>query len=376
MEPFEFYVNSWYLNRVSLAKVLYLQVHLTQKCQNHCKHCYHREIDSDIDTFSLDALLQILQVFNAKAKLLGYPFQVDFTGGDPFLYPYLSEVVRFCKEMNINYGFKGNPEIILANPKIIDCYLKPSTGISLSVDGLYEFHDSLRCRGSFSRTVRAMELIKNSGVFLRINTTVSKGNANCIIPLLDYFLQNGFIIDDYTWARYWSLEETSNILSASELRILFDNLTDYLKRKFNDPDFYYKTPDNRVVPRIMFSFKEHMWYPYFAESGVLSKKVIEKVNRTKNSTNCTATKHVYIIDPDCKIYKCRKLPETSINIDDIGLDIACNYTKGVQLGCAKCYYYNGCGGCSAISKSFTGSISEIEPNCPYKKRTSNPSNAD
>lgn len=366
MDLFRYYVNEWYRNRTNLSKIFYCQIHVTKRCQNDCIHCYFKELKAcDID-ISISELNRLLDIIKKQALSLGLSARIDFTGGDPLLYPYLGEAIKHCDDLGIQYGFKCNPETLL-NPSgfIINSLLR-SSGVSLSLDGLNKTHDFFRREGSFDCTINAIKIIKELGIQLRLNTTVSRYNISDLIPLLDFLIEENIVVDDYTWARYWSMENPNDIISSSDLKTIFSEMTQYMRKLFSLPSFYFRTPDNRVVPQIMFGFKEHQWYPFLVQEGLIDSDIQEQVSHSKNCINCTATKHFYIIDPDLSVYKCRKLPETKINISEFGLLSACDYSKGTELECKKCEFYNGCGGCSAITKCFTGKIFESEPFCPYK----------
>lgn len=242
-----------------------------------------------------------------------------------------------------------------------------SYGISLSLDGLRETHDSFRSDGSFDRTIEAIHNLKAVGIQLRLNITVSKQNVNNLIPLLEFLVRERIIIDDLTWARFWSMANPEDIIDASTLKIVFAEITAYLRELFSKPSFYVRTEDNRIVPQIMFGFKEHQWYPFFVQTGIVSPAVQEMVTNSHNCINCTATKHFYIIDPDLSIYKCRKLPESKVMLSEFGRESACIFFATYDIECKTCAFYNGCGGCSAIAKCFTGSILQSEPLCPYKE---------
>lgn len=366
MGPFEFYVNSWYRNRLKLGNIFYCQVHLTRRCQNNCKHCYFRELQDMPVDFSFSDLQLLLEMIKNRSLEQKLAPRVDFTGGDPFLYPYLDEALELCSSLGIPYGFKGNPETILKLNGRLKKYILQSSGVSLSLDGLRETHDAFRSNGSFDRTIEAIHTLKAVGAQLRLNITISKQNINNLIPLLEFLLKEKIVVDDLTWARYWSMANSEDIIDARTLKIVFSEVTDYLRELFSKPSFYIRTQDNRVVPQIMFGFKEHQWYPFFVQSGVINPSVQEMVSNSRNCINCTATKYFYIIDPDLVVYKCRKLPESKVPFCEFGRESTCDYFGAYDIECRSCAFYNGCGGCSAITKCFTGSILQTEPFCPYK----------
>lgn len=366
MDLFTFYVNEWYRNRINLDHIFYCQIHLTKRCQNDCRHCYFKDLPKCNTDIQLTELKHLLDTVKGRATSLGLVARIDFTGGDPLLYPYLGEVVNYCNELSIPYGFKCNPETLLGLSNFLKSYLLGSSGVSLSLDGLREKHDCLRRKGSFDTTIDAIKKLKELGIQLRLNTTVSQYNIDNLIPLLQFLIREKIVVDDYTWARYWSMTNPSDIIDSHQLKTIFSELTQYMKQLFSSPSFYIRSPDGRLVPQIMFGFKEHQWYPFLVREGIINSDIKQLISNNSNCINCTATKHFYIVDPDLSIYKCRKLQETKIDFSEFGMPSACNYHKAGILECEKCEFYNGCGGCSAIAKCFNGNIYNSEPLCPYK----------
>lgn len=366
MDLFRYYVNQWYRNRLRLCDIMYCQIHLTRRCQNECKHCYFRELDVHNGDFPLGKLIEFLSTLKEKASELKLKPRVDFTGGDPLLYPDLIPAIEICNSLCIPYGFKCNPETIVTSDLITKNIIRNSSGVDLSLDGLRLMHDSLRREGSFDCTLRAIHLLKEMRVKIRINTTVSRRNINNLIPLINFLIKENIIIDDYTWARYWSEENYKEILTASELRIVFNDMLQYLQVLFSEPSFYIRLQDKRIVPKIMFGFKEHQWYPFLVHEGMINDDIQQQILQSPNCINCTGTKHFYIVDPDCSIYKCRKLRETRIQLAEFGTNETNALLKGIESKCKECVFYNGCGGCAAITKCFTGNMFDVEPSCPYK----------
>lgn len=269
MDLFKYYVNEWYRNRINLSKIFYCQIHVTKRCQNNCIHCYFKELkECDID-ISISELNRLLDVIKKQALSLGLSARIDFTGGDPLLYPYLGEAIKHCDDLGIQYGFKCNPETLLNPSDFIINSLLRSSGVSLSLDGLNKTHDYFRREGSFDCTINAIKIIKELGIHLRLNTTVSRYNISDLIPLLDFLIKERIVVDDYTWARYWSMENPNDIISSCDLKTIFCEMTQYMRNLFSLPSFYFRTPDNRVVPQIMFGFKEHQWYPFLVQEGSL-----------------------------------------------------------------------------------------------------------
>lgn len=362
MNLFQTYVNYWYRNRYFLKYIFYCQIHVTKRCQNTCSHCYFNELRAAPLDMDIKELERILIDVRKRSDSLRLSPRVDFTGGDPLLYPYLDNAVEICQKLCIPFGFKCNPEEIIRHNKRIMNILKLSSGVSLSIDGLEEKHDSIRKKGSFQNAMRAIEILKQSGIHLKINTTVSYDNISDLIPLIEFINMSGIVVDDYTWARYWSKKNTEKIIKCIDLDRAFSEMTNYLISYFNQAENYIHTDDGRIVPRIMFGFKEHQWYPFLVNRGLIEPDVQQKIDAEPNCINCTATKHFYIIDPDSSIYKCRKLPESKIEYQDFGNINVCQVHRR-NRECQDCRFFNGCGGCMAIEKALH---SQNLNDCIYK----------
>lgn len=367
MNNFLSYINQWYYERsFSLNKLYYYQIHITKRCQNRCDHCYYREIGSDVQDIDLSYLIKCINDIAINAHALSLTPRVDFTGGDPFLYPYIGKAIDACRKQGIAYGFKCNPDFFIKNRSAdILSLIHDCSEISLSIDGLRSCHDSWRGEGNFSNTIKAAGIVKELGFYLRLNTTLSRKNLNNLLPLVDFILGEGILVDDYTWARYWSLNKIDDIIPAKDLPTIFEEYTSYLLDLFENPKFYRKNDQGDYKPKIFFGFKEHQWFPFFVNQGFISNEVYGRMIETQDCLNCTATKHLYIMDPDETIYKCRKLTCSQGSYLDRKMPGA--FSIRDTSNCSKCIYYNGCGGCAAMSLSFTGNYNCIEPGCAFYK---------
>lgn len=348
-ERLKLYINKWVVNRVSYFEdLLYFQIHITNRCGNHCKHCYFREIPTlhDID---LNACLDFLSKCKSLALKNGKKLQIDFIGGDPLLYPKMVEISRFCTKNQINYGLKCNPNEISDNWDNVRDVVLAANDIMLSLDGLEQTNDYIRSPGNFSQTLTAIEQLKTFNKTVRIHFTASKHNSDEILPLFSFLLQEQFILDDFTWGRYWSEIDKQSVLNETDLAALFYEQISFLSNLFSDKNFYFLNADGRLVPRIFFGFKEHLWIPFFIENGILYDNVAGYILTKKDCINCTATKDVYIVDQGLNIYNCRKKMDVNNYTTDF---FGGNQHKMVftDFICSDCLYSNVCKSCYAIPK--------------------------
>lgn len=60
----------------------------------------------------------------------------------------------------------------------------------VSIDGLEKKHDASRGNGHFDMTVKFLKRIRDFGVSRHVMFTLSKTNANNLIPLMKYLAEN------------------------------------------------------------------------------------------------------------------------------------------------------------------------------------------
>lgn len=356
-ERLKLYINKWVVDRVSFFRdLLYFQIHITNRCGNHCKHCYFREIPT-LGDINLSECSDFILNCKALALRKNKRLKIDFIGGDPLLYPHLTELSRLCVREKIEYGLKCNPNEIVNNWAAVEETVLNCSDVMLSLDGLEQTNDSIRSSGSFQLTLKAMNILKRYKKIVRIHFTASKSNYNEIVPLLRFLLHERFIIDDFTWGRYWSEVDNRFILSEEEMIGIFSQQIEFLNNMFKRSDFFYINDDGHCVPKLFFSFKEHLWIPFFIENNILYDDVVNYILPQSNCLNCTATKDIYIVDQKLQIFNCRKKMTINNHVD--------KFFSGEQKRmefrdflCNDCLYANVCKSCYAIHKKL----------CPYFNR--------
>lgn len=153
-----------------------LQWHITDFCDQHCKHCYMSNVRIH-SPFSFTIHCQIIDDFIEMAKTLGVRAKVNFTGGDPLLHPQIWEIMAYTISKGASVRILGNSFHV--NEETVD-RLK-TLGIyeyQFSLDGMESTHDYIRRDGSFADTVRAIELLSKNGLRVDAMYTVSKLNAH------------------------------------------------------------------------------------------------------------------------------------------------------------------------------------------------------
>ena len=232
------------------------QWHITDECDQRCKHCY---IFSEDNCKKTDAMnweqmretfyncLDFCEVY----KRLPYFY---ITGGDPILHRHFWRLLALLKEHEIPFTIMGNPfhltDKICQRLKLYGCQK-----YQLSIDGMQETHDWFRKPGSFNCTLEKIDCIKKVGIRSVIMTTVSGINIKEIPDIIDIVVSAG--ADIFAFARYCPTSEEKDIgISPQEYR----NLLDTCYKKFKK----YEAEGCTTY----FNKKDHLWTLYEYEKGI------------------------------------------------------------------------------------------------------------
>jgi radical SAM protein with 4Fe4S-binding SPASM domain len=148
-----------------LPSLRYLQLHITEKCNLNCAHCYLGEKESkDLD---IKIIKKAVREFSPNG------LKVLVTGGEPLLHSRFWDVIRVASRFPVRLELLSNGTLITR--KVARKLAKYVHGVQISLDGMKAGHDSMRGVGCFEKTV---EGIKNAREVLDVNiaTMIHPGN--------------------------------------------------------------------------------------------------------------------------------------------------------------------------------------------------------
>jgi radical SAM protein with 4Fe4S-binding SPASM domain len=234
----------------------------------------------------------------------------------------------------------------------------------ISIDGFAETHDRLRgVKGSFDAALKALRLIKNSGLVASVNTQITSLVVPQLRDLMNLFIDSG--------AKNWQIQLTvamgraadnpEILLQPYELRELFPLLAELHQEGLNRG--LLMQPGNNIG---YFGPYEHLW------RGNGDDRV--------HWTGCSAGINTLGVEADGTIKGCPSLPTTPYaggNIRDLTLKKILNETEPLNFNwkrtaetlwgfCRSCYYADVCrGGCTWTSHSLLGRAGN-NPYCHHR----------
>lgn len=150
---------------------------VTRACQLVCTHCRADAIRTrnpyELTTDEGRRLLDDLASFGSPRPL------VVLTGGDPFERPDLPELVAYGTSIGLSMALSPSVTERLTRSVLVELHDAGAKAVSLSLDGATaESHDAFRgVEGVFDATLDAARTVREVGLRLQINTTVTRGNV-------------------------------------------------------------------------------------------------------------------------------------------------------------------------------------------------------
>lgn len=168
-------------------------VRLLRKCTLSCGHCWAESSPLQTEELASGELVRFLRELRRRGLK-----HVSLSGGEPFLYGELSEVVRACLEEGLfvtvtTNGFMGSRFGELADRRHFPSH--PHLRIRVSIDGTAGAHDRIRGTGTFALAVACLGAVKARQGWVGVNTVLVPSVYTSLEGLLPQL--RGQAVDDW-----------------------------------------------------------------------------------------------------------------------------------------------------------------------------------
>lgn len=145
----------------------YLQMHITERCNLNCAHCYLGEKAGR--ELPLEIALEIIDQFSRVG------LKLMITGGEPLLSKNFWSIVEYASEKPIRVEVFTNGTLL--NRETVKKLSEYVHSLQISLDGLKRGHEALRGRGTFEKT---LEGIKIAAEYMNVSiaTMIHSQNLN------------------------------------------------------------------------------------------------------------------------------------------------------------------------------------------------------
>lgn len=207
-----------------------IQIHPTRRCNLECLHCYSYSAPNHREMLDIKSLKNFLSF----AYDNGFN-NIALSGGEPFLYDKLGELLRWTKKIGYNNTMATNG-MLLKSQKNQDV-LQYIDLLAVSVDGKEEWHDEIRAmKGAFQKMLEGVEILRKHEKNFGFIHTITKESWQDLIWLGEFAFDKGAkLLQLHPLEITGRATETMNFQELnSDLSYQSYILANYLKSKYKD----------------------------------------------------------------------------------------------------------------------------------------------
>lgn len=332
------------------------QWHITDECDQRCRHCYIFSEDKNIRPEQM-AYADMEKVFASckdMCRKIGRTPYFYITGGDPVLHRDFWKLCSLLKKESIPFAILGNPFHL--NDEV--CKRLHDSGCrkyQLSLDGMEETHDRFRKPGSFNATVEKIDCIRRAGMYCAIMSTVSSANKEEFPDLIDLVVEKN--VDVFAFGRYCPTSGQK----AEEYHIPPLEYRAFLEKCWAK---YNQYRDRHTT----FQLKDHLWTLFLYEKGIFKIPKNARKDMIYDGCHC-AISHMTIL-PTGDVYACRRMDSRVGNVletpmYDLFLGAAAEAYRDFDKfeKCGRCELRGFCRGCPAVAFGYTKNSYAPDPQC-------------
>lgn len=335
------------MNNKKIRHIL-LQVHITAKCNLHCKHCY---LDKHMAEMSYKDFLQVLKQYDELINKLQKVSEdkiipnLHITGGEPFLHNDIDKIIRFLfwKRHKYHLAFMTNGTLL--SPQLLRKLKRLRIkALQVSIDGNRKTHDYNRSQGNFDKVVNSLDLLYQCGIKSRVSFTANKNNFRQFSEVAEICRQHHV---SSLWSdRFIPCKHNNNIVPLDS-----SDMEEYVK--------ILRTESNHPLN------KHHKIF-------IQNFRALQFLGSNDTPYLCKAGIDFMAVDELGNILPCRRMPINCGNIhqDNIA-DVFFNSSIFIDLRkhecsgkCLKCKYLTTCsGGSRCMSYAVLGNYNMPDPCC-------------
>jgi radical SAM protein with 4Fe4S-binding SPASM domain len=353
---------------------------LSYKCNLHCMHCYQNASQCSSDELTLDEQLNVVdQLAQAGVSL------VVLSGGEPLANPNLGTLIEKIKKQKMAVSIDSNG-VLLDRDIVHRLRQLGVNSVELSLDSATaEAHDRFRgSDGAFEKTLNAIELCSDAGIFTTVATTATKLNRNESAELISLARSRGaervvFFdlipagrgreIQDLRLSRVELIQLMALVRNecSGEKSEVFTELPQYV--------VYSSAGDGESISdntERALSIERFTLSSFFdcAGQGNIYRKFAEYLG------GCPAGRIYCNIQPNGNVTPCMFMPEYPVagNLRNQSFEeiwnspvfLALRKRESLKGKCQDCRFVVICGGCRAKAAAYEGDYLASDPTCPIQ----------
>ncbi len=143
---------------------------ITGRCNLRCPYCYAEQYMNDEELGAREMIGVLEEAADTGARY------VQFTGGEPLLRRDIIDVLEATVELGLDASIFTNTTLM--NNRIAAWLARLGIDVYTSLDGPRDVYELVKGKGSWERFLSGVKTAKTMGLWLHVNTPVSKLNFN------------------------------------------------------------------------------------------------------------------------------------------------------------------------------------------------------
>lgn len=320
-----------------------LQVHLSEKCNLKCKHCYQegRDYSSyiDLQSFSilLDQFKEITVATGEKNMVL------NLTGGEPLLFNNILNYIDLARSKGI-IDIRLLTNGLLLTGELLEQFKRRDIKLQVSIEGDRECNDFIRGKGTYDKILEKITLAKSIGIKLLVSYTLNGLNCQYVSEVIDKVYKAGS--RGIWFDRVIPFNDSLPVMT--EEQFIFTMQAISIKQKeYQDTDFKVKL---------------HRGLQFFFD------------NNYNSCYHCSGINKAFTVLSNGDVLPCRRMPITLGNFKQKTLleiyknSYCCKVQEAINSTpdeCKQCEYEDFCkGGTKCLTYSLFGNLNKGDIHCP------------
>ena len=330
-----------------------LQWHITDRCNQRCKHCYQTIYESEELVFEdwLKIIEQLRQLTIAL-KHQGVPHwraHINVTGGEPFVHKDCMNLLEYISAQKswLSFGIMTNGTLIDDELAKQIARLRPQA-VQVSIEGKEDTHNDIRGKNNLKKVIKGIEHLHDHNVRVHVSFTAHAENYTEFTDVVELGAELGV-------SKIWS-DRMIPFGEGEKLKHLVmtpDQVNDYI--------------------RIMHEARTKLTERGFCRTDVSMGRALQFLVGGGGIYDCGAGTRVMIVMPDGDILICRRMPISLGNVKETTLtdvyftDPLClklRNRNSIPDRCRGCKYQHSCrGGLKCLAYEMLGDPLAGDPGC-------------
>jgi radical SAM protein with 4Fe4S-binding SPASM domain len=342
------------------------QVEITGHCNMKCQHCRAWE-EANVH-MPVDVVKKIVDFSVANTDDVG-KFALTISGGEPFLHPQLTDIVRMTKESGIEDALittNGSPVTDARLKKLEDVGMK-NLAIQVSIDSVDpQTHDTFRgFKNAHIKAVDALRRTARTGLTASLKATITPATLHEMEDLVRLAIDSGAVrVGMGSVIPTGRGRENQHLaLSSEQKKEFLYKLAEY-KQKYPHIDITTEDPLKFAVPGGCWSYGGGDYTDEAFFGGCSAGTTSFNVSSEGIMTPCAVLLKPIVNVSDKSV---KEIEEAYVNSPVVKSLIS----REFKDNCGMCKMKRLCGGCRAVAEGVYGDFMRGDTTCWKKAASSN-----